>query len=164
MKNFVFVLASALWIAHAGFAVAAAAGMASSASKVRMTAEHADSGQAGNADTIAVHLEPASGWHVNANPASLKFLIPTKIQARAGDQNIPVTVDYPPGHDAGIELGGKPIKVYSGDTTIPVRLDSDAVAAARKAGAVRIDARVQACSTKGICLPPSQISARVGWP
>jgi hypothetical protein len=157
-------LACVLWLAGASLATAIAAGMPDSASKVRIKAGFAGPANSGHPHTVRVHLDTADGWHVNAHPASLNFLIATTIQARAGGKRIPVTVDYPAGHDAGIKLGGKAIKVYGGDTVIPVRLSSDAASAARAAGQLQLSARVQACSNKGVCLPPSRISTQLDWP
>lgn len=137
-----------LWLVAAGLSAAVAAGLATSASKVDVSAEYIHAGE--DAPRIRVQLAIADGWHVNANPASLDFLVPTTIDADAGTLDI----DWPDGHDSDIELGGTSIQVYSGNTTIPVRLDAAA------AESVTLRVRVQACSDSGLCLPPSTLSVK----
>lgn len=133
-----------------GLGTAGAAGLATSASKVDAIARYADA----DSTRLQVRLDMADGWHVNAHPASLDFLVPTTITATRGGEPLPLTIAWPQGHDSGIELGGTSIKVYSDATVIPVRIDAPAQSAAQPT----LKIRVQACSNKGLCLPPSTLS------
>lgn len=152
-----------LWLASAGLSATLAAGIPTSASKVDATARYV---QTSHDDTrqLRVHLAIADGWHVNAHPASLDFLVPTSIRAFAGQQALPLAIDWPQGHDSGIQLGGTAIEVYSDDTVIPVTLEPAAVDTLQTAPALTLRVRVQACSDKGICLPPSDIDIQPPQP
>lgn len=153
IRKTVLTLCTCLLVAG-GVAMATAAGLATSASKVDASAQYTDN--PGAANTLRVRLDLAAGWHVNAHPASLDFLVPTTIKATAGGEPLPLTIVWPPGHNSGIELSGTAIKVYSDDTIIPVRID--APAAGQAVGQPTLKIRVQACSNKGLCLPPSTLS------
>lgn len=146
----VAALACVLLLAAAGMSAAPAAGMARSAAKVDAVVTDA----AGDQATTAVHirLAIADGWHVNAHPASLDFLVPTSIQATANGATVPVNVDWPAGHDSGIELGGTAIEVYGDGVVIPVFLDRSTADAQPT-----LNVRVQACSDQGLCLAPSTL-------
>ena len=52
------------------------------------------------------------GWHVNANPASSPYLIPTEIR---GAQN----VSYPQGKSMTFAFSKDPLSVYDGEVEIP---------------------------------------------
>ncbi|HLQ84568.1 MAG TPA: protein-disulfide reductase DsbD N-terminal domain-containing protein [Salinisphaeraceae bacterium] len=152
MKHKLMLTLGILALSLAG-ASAALAQLQQSASKVEATATY----DTEDAQQLNVQLDIADGWHVNANPASLEFLIPTSITAHAGDNELAPEVDWPAGKDSGIELGGTEIQVYDSDTEIPVQLD-DAAAKALQAGQLELEVVVQACSDDGICLPPSTLN------
>lgn len=146
-----------LSLAVAGTSAAVAAGLAQSASKVDAIATYANAGEAGQ--EIRVQLDITDGWHVNTHPASLDFLVATSIKATVDGETVPLTVAWPEGHDSGIELGGTEIKVYHDGTVLPVQLDT----AAAIAGAhPTLKIRVQSCSDKGLCLPPSTLTVEPG--
>ena len=89
-----------------------------------------------------VVLEIAEGWHVNANPASLDFLIPTKVQAADGGA---VDVRYPKGSPYHPRFSREPLSVYEGAVQIPVETK------ARK-----LSLTFQACDDSS-CLPPETV-------
>lgn len=103
---------------------------------------------------LQVTLHIAEGWHVNANPASLDFLIPTEITASA-DNPLPLQVDYPPGRriDSGL---GEPWAVYDDGTSIPVVLPGN-----NTDDPLNVAVRVQACHDEGRCLPPATLRERL---
>lgn len=82
------------------------------------------------------------GWHVNANPSSMDFLIPTKIEV--ADQTKSIDVTYPEGHKVETPLGT--LLVYSNETTIPFKVNGEIPEA--------ISLTAQACDGQ-ICYPPS---------
>jgi hypothetical protein len=68
-----------------------------------------------------VRLEIAPGWHINAQPASLPFLVPTAVEAahlRAAS--------YPEGQPLRSALGSDPLRVYTGQVLIACELRADA--------------------------------------
>ncbi|MDE2289931.1 MAG: disulfide bond formation protein DsbD [Burkholderiales bacterium] len=99
---------------------------------------------------VTLHIQP--GWHVNAHPASLEYLIPTTILAGRDGSLHEVQAKYPPGRSSGIVIDGKDIQVYEDGTVIRIpgfaSLNGDPIVV-----------RVQACSTRGICLPPANVAA-----
>jgi len=107
---------------------------------------------------IDVVLDIERGWHVNANPASMDFLIPTTLKAMRGSRPVEIAVDYPRGHllEAGFD---KPIAVYSGKTTLPVKLRG--AAADHERAGLKIIVNLQACNDTGRCLIPGDITAIV---
>jgi len=141
--------------------VMTAAGMDQSAAHVdvatKLTAAQDDS----DARIIKLRLQIDDGWHVNAHPASLDFLVPTAIQATVDDETLSPSIDWPAGRDSGIELDGTTIAVFRDGTTIPVHLTADELASARTAGRLTLAVQVQACSDDGICLPPSTLETTV---
>jgi uncharacterized protein YyaL (SSP411 family) len=75
------------------------------------------------ASVVAARVETASpglrvllivkeGWHINANPASSAYLIPTEIQ---GDVR---NVSYPPGKSMTFAFSEQPLSVYDGEVAI----------------------------------------------
>jgi len=105
---------------------------------------------------LVISFDIADGWHINANPASLDFLIPTTIRAERNGSPVNVTFEYPAGNilDTGLE---EPIAVYSGKMDIASRPGMDP-------GGVddlEVKARVQACNDSGRCLLPAELTAPV---
>ncbi|OYV29172.1 MAG: hypothetical protein B7Z81_15270, partial [Acidocella sp. 20-61-6] len=71
--------------------------MPSSADKVSVTVSISPADGAKDNRSIAITLHIAKGWHVNANPPSLPFLIPTTVRAEISGKTVPLAVQYPPG-------------------------------------------------------------------
>ncbi|WP_019939719.1 protein-disulfide reductase DsbD domain-containing protein [Bordetella sp. FB-8] len=107
---------------------------------------------AGHGQHTALTLHIASGWHVNANPASLEYLIPTTLSIERNGALREIKAVYPPGRNSGVVLDGKDIQVYEDGTVIPF-------SGLMPGEGDRIVVRVQACNTKGICLPPADVAA-----
>ena len=85
-----------------------------------------------------VSLQIAAGWHVNANPASMEFLVPTRIGGAVRD------VAYPAGERLRFAFAGEELAVYSGTVAISGEAAADTTA-------VRLT--YQACDDDR-CLPP----------
>ncbi|HEY7699395.1 MAG TPA: hypothetical protein VIE88_13320, partial [Vicinamibacteria bacterium] len=60
------------------------------------------------------------GWHINANPASSPYLIPTEIR---GDVR---NVSYPPGKSTSFAFSKEPLSVYDGEVTLEGEASGDA--------------------------------------
>lgn len=152
-KRGLTAIATMLLLASAGMTTTFAAGLMQSDAKVDATVTR---GEASESRAVQVRLAIADGWHVNAHPASLEFLVPTTIEATANGETVPLTIAWPEGHDSGIELGDASIMVYSDGVVIPVGLDNDAADSQPT-----FNIRVQACSNKGMCLPPSTLQVQL---
>lgn len=144
-------------VSDALFQKAAGVGIAGSANKVNATAHWSAKHRQTKGRSLRLKLHIASGWHVNANPASLAFLIPTQVTAFVNGQPVDIKVRYPPGADSGIHLNGRAIQVYNDNAEINVSLKPKGVLLMQEAGRLDLKIRVQACSDKGICLAPSTL-------
>lgn len=131
--------------------------------KVTLEAAWLEAGEAEAHRRIAVDLTIAEGWHVNANPASLDFLIPTQVGVHLGDQELEVEPEYPVGEHKATPLGDQKIAIYRGKVTIPVHWER-LPAKQSATGPLIVSARVQACSERGRCLPPTTLQTKLAWP
>ncbi len=107
-----------------------------------------------NNKDVEVVLHIKKGWHVNANPATLDYLIPTTVTVLNQERPLQSVAQYPAGHDSGIAIDNKTILVYEDMTRIPVTV-------AQTETPTRVMAKVQACNDQGICLPPADISTGI---
>jgi DsbC/DsbD-like thiol-disulfide interchange protein len=115
--------------------------------------------RAGETAEATVRLTIASGYHVNANPATERFLIPTSLEVKpeAG-----ITVDkitYPKPLTKKFPFAEAPLAVYEGDAriTMTVRVPRDAAAGQHTLGA-RL--RVQPCDDEK-CYPPTTVETTI---
>jgi len=139
-------------------------GLAQSASKVDASAHWSTPAADRAPDRIRVVLDIADGWHVNANPASLDFLIPTRVTASANGSPLKVSPRYPPGRESDIELEGKRIRVYGDATVIAVDVPPESRRTAQASGSLELTVRVQSCSDDGTCLAPSDLHLTADTP
>jgi uncharacterized protein YyaL (SSP411 family) len=108
---------------------------------------------AGDHDEITVTVLVERDYHVNANPASFDYLIPTTV-AFAGVSGVRVT--YPSATLIKPRFAPEGLKVYEGEVTIRAAAPRGAIAQGAAAG----ELRVQAC-TDEICLPPATLALPV---
>ena len=101
------------------------------------------------------HRAPKGGRHVNANPASLDYLIPTTVKVPGNTQ---AKVAYPPGTAFKPKFLSEGISVYEGAVTLKVELPKGSLNSMRH---LPVQIEVQAC-THEICLPPATISVQSG--
>ncbi len=102
---------------------------------------------------VAVRLKITEGWHINANPASLDFLVPTTLEVNS---DLPVdvrSVDYPPGKGVRFEFADEPLSVYEGETMIWAALSLDDSAIPADSGVLRLVISYQACDDQQCLLP-----------
>jgi len=97
--------------------------------------------------TVTAVLDIAPGWHINANPASFDFLIPTSVDVRENSGKAEVKPAYPEAHAMTTPLGD--IKVYEGKVSIPVKMRLP-----ESTENLRLLVRAQACKDT-TCLAPS---------
>jgi uncharacterized protein YyaL (SSP411 family) len=101
----------------------------------------------GNSLNVTAVLDIAESWHINANPASLDFLIPTSVDVREDSGKAEVKPAYPDALAMTTPLGD--IKVYEGKVSIPVK-----VTLLGSTEILRMLVRAQACKDT-TCLAPS---------
>ena len=118
------------------------------------TARHvrasATSRSSGSHREIVITLDIESGYHINANPASFDFLIPTSVTF--GDVH-PIEVRYPAPTSFKPSFAPDTLNVYEGKVQLVAKLADGAVDGLRELSAT---VNAQAC-TEAVCLPPSRI-------
>ena len=125
---------------------------------VTASAGHVELSAGGTAD-VSVRLSIASGYHVNANPATEKFLIPTSLNVKP-DAGITVEkTSYPKPLTKKFPFAEVPLAVYEGDAVIKLTLNAsrDAQKGRHTLGA---DIRVQPCDDEK-CYPPATIKTGI---
>lgn len=106
-------------------------------------------------DTLAVTLRIDSGFHINANPASDKYLIATSLNVVVGAQ--PVRVAYPPPVYFRPKFANDRIAVYEGMVVITAFFARGAL---RHLSLFGTTVTAQAC-TDAICFPPADLPVRI---
>jgi len=104
-----------------------------------------------SADAI-VRLKIADGYHVNANPPSLPYLIATQLDLTSAAGVSVDFITYPNGLQKKFSFEERPLSVYEGETDLKVRLTATKTA---KTGEHNLSAklRVQACDDQ-VCYAP----------
>lgn len=132
--------------------------MPTSADKVHMTVHLAlPRDSPASPAVLVVRLDIRKGWHVNANPASLPFLIPTVEKVTIAGSPVALDIAYPRGRNSHIVLQGTAIRVYNNDTVLKASLSGQALDRFKATGSLILGVMVQSCSDKGICLPPATL-------
>ena len=107
--------------------------------------------------SAAVHLNISDGWHINANPASSEFLIPTSLTVNADLPIEVLGVDYPGARPHYLESQGDTLAVYEEEITLQARLHLKPETAEGANGQLRLLIQYQACDAVR-CLPPAEIT------
>lgn len=123
----------------------------SSGTALAQSADHVRVLALRDGDTVTARITIDDGWHINTNPASLEFLIPTALTLHSNDKPLDATVSYPAGETIDVGLD-QPIDVFSDSVDIVAQTENAAANAP-----IQAVVRVQACSNKGRCLVPSTI-------
>jgi thiol:disulfide interchange protein DsbD len=110
----------------------------------------------GGTAQLAIELKIAEPWHVNANPASEDFLVPTEV---AFELPAGITVRgtvYPPGIEKKLEFAEGPLRLYEGVVIVGAVID---VATDMALGLSTIQATVtyQACDNEKCLLPQTLV-------
>ncbi|MGB8509568.1 MAG: protein-disulfide reductase DsbD domain-containing protein, partial [Pyrinomonadaceae bacterium] len=114
---------------------------------------------AGGRGVAEVRLRIADGYHVNANPASDKFYIPTQLNIEAGGGITPGAPVYPTSVSRKLTFSEKPLAVYEHEAVIKLPLNADA-GATKGAHALPVKIRVQPCNDE-VCFPPRTIETSI---
>ena len=110
----------------------------------------------GESGTAVVRVQIQKGYHVNANPPSLRYLIPTELQVTpAGGLSVEF-ISYPDALTKTFSFSpDAPLKVYEGEALVKANLKADASAESGKHN-LSAKLRVQACDDQ-VCYPPGTI-------
>jgi DsbC/DsbD-like thiol-disulfide interchange protein len=113
----------------------------------------------GESGDAVVRLNIENGFHVNANPPTFPYLIPTQLEITPAEG---VTVDfitYPDPLTKKFSFAEKALAVYEGATDLKVRFTAAKTA---QAGTHNLSAtlRVQACDDQ-ICYAPGSIDLKL---
>jgi uncharacterized protein YyaL (SSP411 family) len=101
---------------------------------------------------VAIELMIAKNWHINANPASPDFLIPTEIKVTSMQKVKMTRVKYPKHELLTMEGQDEPSHVYGKTVTVFAMLEIDAAEMADKAE-LEVEIRFQACNEKSCEAP-----------
>lgn len=104
-------------------------------------------------EEIAVELEVDPGYHINANPTSFDYLIPTTVSFKSLKG---VALRYPPPTIIHPRFAPDGLKTYQDTTVIFGRLPP----AKERAPGIEATIRVQACDDEA-CLPPATLTVTV---
>lgn len=110
---------------------------------------------AGASTEVSVRLVIDDGYHINANPATFPYLIPTKLEIPKADGISAGEIKYPPPLQRTFSFADAPLAVYEGTAELKAALIADKDA---KLGQTSIPAklRIQACDDQ-VCYPPGTI-------
>jgi len=124
--------------------------------KVNSTSTAIPAGSSGYA-TVSVSI--SSGYHVNANPATFPYLIPTELKADKIEGITANKPSYPPALTRKFQFADQPLSVYEGEAPIklPLRATGNAAKGIRP---LPITVRVQACDNEK-CFPPATLNSYV---
>ncbi|WP_247709549.1 protein-disulfide reductase DsbD domain-containing protein, partial [Guyparkeria sp. SB14A] len=98
---------------------------------------------------IIVRLAIDEGFHINANPASEDFLVPTRVTALDGEIG---PIDYPEGRPFRAEFARSAIDVYEGVIELRVPVTGGMP--------TRLLLDLQACDDE-VCLAPDEVEVAV---
>ena len=123
------------------------------------TAISVDTVHPGSNFQVAVIGEVEEGWHVNANPPSLEYLIPTELKLEPVDGFTFGEVQYPEALRLKFAFADQELDVYEGRVVIRLPVS---IAGGEQPGEKVIEGtfRYQACNDE-ICLAPANQEVRI---
>jgi len=130
----------------------------SSTSVVKVIPEEITLAKNTSGDAV-VRLKVQNGYHVNANPASFSYLIPTELKVTSASGVSVDFITYPDPVTRTFSFADESLKVYEGDTMVKAKLKA---APSAETGKHNLSAqlRVQACNDQ-VCYPPGQIEVTI---
>ena len=104
---------------------------------------------------VAVVIDVAEHWHINANPANAEGLIPTTLTLPSAASVVIDRIVYPKGATTKVSWSDGPVSLYTGHTII---FAEGHVNAASQPGPVKLEGslRYQACNDQ-VCIAPKTI-------
>jgi len=111
--------------------------------------------KAGSSATATLTLEVAKGWHVNANPASPDYMVPTTVEVTGASGVSAGKPEYPAGRSLKLGFEDSQVSVFDGRLAIQVPLTALAKAA-NGPRSLHGKLRFQACNDQ-LCLTPASV-------
>lgn len=107
---------------------------------------------AGSSANATLTLSISPGYHVNANPATFSYLIPTAVDPGKTEGISAGKPIYPGAQKKKFQFAEEPLAVYEGEVQIRLPLGVEANAG-KGARSLPIDVRVQACDSEKCYAP-----------
>lgn len=129
-----------------------------SAGVVKVTTPETSLARGESGDAV-VRLKIENGYHVNANPASFPYLIPTQLEITPADGVAVDFITYPDALTRKFSFAEQPLAVYEGTADLKVRFTAAKTA---PAGTHNLSGklRVQACDDQ-VCYAPGSIDLKL---
>ncbi|HEV2762780.1 MAG TPA: protein-disulfide reductase DsbD N-terminal domain-containing protein [Pyrinomonadaceae bacterium] len=121
---------------------------------VRASASPVEASAGGRAEA-SVRLEIAEGYHINANPPTHSYLIPTQVELSAEPGVTAGKPAYPEPLKKKFSFDPQQLAVYEKEATVKLPLSVDA-SATKGARTLRARVRVQPCDDQA-CYPPRTV-------
>jgi len=115
---------------------------------------YGDAYSRGNHDEIRITVEIEEGYHVNANPATFDYLIPTSLSV---EDVADLRIEYPSPTLFKPKFAPDGLKVYEGSIMLKGVAPKGTLVRRKPITAA---VRVQACNDE-VCLPPSTLTLRI---
>ena len=113
---------------------------------------------AGQTCRVAIVLDVEAGWHINTNPASPAFLVPTNATMKSSQGTALKDLKFPPGAQLVMEGIDEPIHVYEGRTILVGTLQVPAGAVGHTEE-MQIEVKLQTCNEEN-CLQPQVLKLK----
>jgi DsbC/DsbD-like thiol-disulfide interchange protein len=110
---------------------------------------------AGASTQVSVRLKIDDGYHINANPATFPYLIPTQLEIPKADGISAADIKYPPPLQRTFSFADAPLAVYEGEAELKASLIADKAATLGQTS-IPAKLRIQACDDQ-VCYPPGTI-------
>jgi hypothetical protein len=115
--------------------------------------------KAGSAGEAVLKLKIQQPFHVNANPPSENYLIPTSVEFESKNGLTFEKPNYPAGESKKFQFSEKPLSVYEGEIEIKLPVKADAKAA-KGEQTVSGKLRFQPCD-ESVCYRPETVDVVV---
>jgi DsbC/DsbD-like thiol-disulfide interchange protein len=125
---------------------------------VKVVAQPVEIG-AGSSGAATVRLTIQSGYHINANPPTYPYLIPTALVISPADGISVGPITYPKPLNRKFVFAEKPLAVYEGETEVKTTLKADkSVKQGQQSLLAKL--RIQACDEQ-VCYPPGTLDLMI---
>jgi len=114
---------------------------------------------AGAGQELIVILTISPGFHVNANPATFSYLIPTEVTSTGTEGISTGKAVYPVPEKKKFQFAEEALAVYEGEAPIRVPLRAEA-SAAKGPRSLPLNVRIQACDQEK-CFPPDTLHTTI---
>ncbi len=109
--------------------------------------------RAGGSASAEIELAIESPWHINANPPSPDYMIPTQVSVRAAAGVTAGKPIYPAAQSLKVGFDDQPLSVYTGHATIRLPLTASAQAVNGR-HVLKGTVRFQSCNDQ-VCMAPA---------